>query len=350
MKKHIKIISFIIISCVILTACSAGGSMMSDMASLAPSAEQSWARNDMGVSTAAAPMEAYDYDYATADDGMYYEEMGYDTGSGEAGTGDLEHRKLIKNAHLNVETQEFDALLYNIEERLKFLGGYMETFNVSNNSYYPYGNSNNRYAYMGIRIPADRYDLFMNDISGMANVTSRNESINDVTMQYVDVESRKRILETEQERLLELMAKAETIEDLIILERRLSEVRYQLESSESQLRTYDNLVDYSSIYISIQEVGELSPVVELTVWERISKGFVRSLRNVGTGFVNFFVTMIVASPYLFTFLAFVALVLLLIKVCVSTAKKKKKQRAAPPNIYEAVSADNIVENIDRQNV
>ena len=345
MKKHIKIISFTIITCVILTACS-GGAAMPDMASLVPSAEQSLARNDMGVSTAAAPMEAYDYDYATADDGMYYDEMGHDTNTEEAGMGDQAHRKLIKNAHLNVETQEFDALLYNMEERIKFLGGYMESFNVSNNSYYPYGNNNNRYAYMSVRIPADRYELFMNDVSNMANVTSRNESINDVTMQYVDVESRKRILETEQERLLELMAQAETIEDLIILEQRLSEVRYQLESSESQLRTYDNLVDYSSIDISINEVGELTPPDELSVWERMSSGFVRSLKNVGTGFVNFFVTLIVASPYLLTFLAFVAILLLVIKLCVNAAKKKKKQQIAPPPIHEAAS----VENMDRKNV
>ena len=69
-----------------------------------------------------------------------------------------------------------------------------------------------------------------------------------MTLQYVDLESHKKALTTEQDRLIELMEQAETVEDIITIEGRLSEVRYQLESMESQLRTYDNKIDYSTVY------------------------------------------------------------------------------------------------------
>ena len=64
-------------------------------------------------------------------------------------------------------------------------------------------------------------------VSEIGNVTQKNESVEDVTLQYVDVESRKKALETEQERLMELLSSAENMEDLLAIESKLSEVRYE---------------------------------------------------------------------------------------------------------------------------
>ena len=68
---------------------------------------------------------------------------------------------------------------------------------------------------------------------------------------------------------------------IITLEDRMSTVRYQLESMESQLRTYDNMVDYSTVHMNIQEVKELTPVIEEeeTAWERFVNGFKESLKD-----------------------------------------------------------------------
>ena len=55
-------------------------------------------------------------------------------------------------------------------------------------------------------------------------------------------------------------------------------MRYELENRASQLRLYDNQVDYATIYLSIDEVQEYTPVEEPTVWERISGGFVSSIK------------------------------------------------------------------------
>ncbi len=96
----------------------------------------------------------------------------------------------------------------------------------------------------------------------------------------MDLESHKKALVTEQDRLLELMEQAETVEDIITIEGRLSEVRYQIESMESQLRTYDNKVDYSTVYLYINEVRRYSPSEEAGVGERIKSGFLKSLDGV----------------------------------------------------------------------
>ena len=86
--------------------------------------------------------------------------------------------------------------------------------------------------------------------------------------------------------------------DLLEIEARLSDVRYELERHSSQLRLYDNQVDYATIYLFISEVQEYTPVAEKTVWERIRDGFKSSIKGVSEGFVDFFVWITANSPYL----------------------------------------------------
>lgn len=205
-------------------------------------------------------------------------------------------RKLIKNVTLGVETEDFDGLISELYKRVNEVGGYMEDSSISGNSYYYRDDS--RYANLTIRIPGSALDEFVNQVAEISNVTRKNESIQDITLQYVDVESHKLALATEQERLLALLEKAETVEDIIAIEGRLSEVRYQLQSYESQLRTMDNQVDYSTVYIDISEVKKLTPQKELNVWERIQTGFSENLVSLGEGMRDLFVVIIVSIPYL----------------------------------------------------
>ncbi len=115
--------------------------------------------------------------------------------------------------------------------------------------------------------------MFLSQVAENGNITSRSEQETDVTLDYVDLDSHKAVLLAEQERLLSFLEQAETVEEMIMLESRLSEVRYQIESMERQLRTYDNQVEYSTVYLSITEVVELTPVPvrQQTTWERIGR-------------------------------------------------------------------------------
>ena len=91
----------------------------------------------------------------------------------------------------------------------------------------------------------------------------------------------------------------ETMEEIIALESRLTEVRYQLESMESQLRTMDNQVSYSTVYLSIEEVEHFTPPAEKGTWERISTGFSENVYRVGNGIKEFFIGLIISLPILF---------------------------------------------------
>ena len=237
-----------------------------------------------------------------------------------------ENRKWIVTVDMSAETEDMDALIAGIQEQIDALDGYVQNQRISNGSY----RSNYRYrsASLTVRIPAERVDDFTEKVSGMSNVTHSSKDLEDITLSYVATESRMLALQTEEARLLELMAKAETMSDLLEIEARLTDVRYELESVTSQLRSYDNLVNYATIYLNIEEVKEYTPVAEKTRWQKITDGFVKSLKGVWNGALDFFAWILINIPYLLVFgaIGFVAIWLL------RKANKKKEAKKAqmPP--------------------
>ncbi len=316
MKKKIYLFCATVISGMLLTACGAKDATTTENAAYAVK-EEAYATDDVYMrDMAGGAMAAAEAPEAAA---------ASETQTAAVGPEVQSPRKLIRNANMDVETEEFDTLIVTVEERVKSLGGYMENYQTSKNSKYYGGGISNRWASMTIRIPAVSYEQFVNEVSAVSNVLNRNESVQDVTLQYVDLESHKKVLLTEQERLLELLEKAENIEDIIAIESRLSEVRYQIESMESQLRTYDNMVDYSTIYLSVNEVTQLTPVQEQSVGEKIGTGFVKSCKTLGTGLLNLFIGIIVASPFLILVAVIIVVTLVIIKLCVKIKNRKKKK-------------------------
>lgn len=257
-----------------------------------------------------------------------------DTGEGSTGVAVQDtQRKLIRNVDLEVETEEFDQLLETVTQKTSQAGGYIEqsyTYNGSN--YYGGGRRN---ANLTVRIPADQLNAFLSSVAEVSNVISRNESVADVTLQYVDMESHKKALQAEQDRLLELLEQAETIEDIISIESRLSEVRYQIESMESQLRTMDNQVSYSTVYLYINEVETYTPVAEQSIMEKISTGFMRSIHNIGNGLLDLVIWTIIKLPYLIIWAVVIAAAVL----CVRGFIRRKKKKAAHRQTMQQPAAE-----------
>ena len=237
-----------------------------------------------------------------------------------------EGRKWIITIDMNVETDDLDTLLTDLEQTITGLGGYVENQSMHNGS--TYAARRYRSASLTVRIPEEKADQFTGDLSGMANVVSRNLRREDITLQYVATSGRVTALETEEARLLELLAQAETMADLLEIEARLTDVRYELENYASQLRIYDNQIDYATIYLYIDEVQEYTPVEEPTFLERIKTTFADALEGLGDGIVNITVFLIGNSPYL---LVFGVILFVVIKVAkkpmkIRIFKKKKEQK------------------------
>ena len=227
------------------------------------------------------------------------EEVLYDESAAEAGSSTVmpENQKLIRTVYMDAETQSMTDLLVWMDARVAALGGYYEQKSVYRRGSRDDGSFYHSGDFM-IRIPAENLDQFVAQMGDNANVTSTSESTENVTLTYVSTQSRVEALETEQKRLLELLENAETMEDLLTIEARLTDVRWELENYASQLRVLDNQVDYSTIHLSVWEVDEPTVIVERTVWQKIGDGFSENAGDMWDGLVNFFIWLITAIPYL----------------------------------------------------
>ena len=254
-------------------------------------------------------------------------------------------RKLIKEVRMSVETENFDDFLLEIERKINETGGYKEQYTVN-------GNGNDRYADITIRVPKAQLDTFLKMIEGTSNITYRHETVEDVTLQYVDLESHKKMLYAEQERLLEFLSKAEEIEDVITLEGRLTEVQYQIESMESQLRTFNNQIEYSTVYLDVYEVVRFTPQEPKGVWERITTGFSEDLYEVGEDIKDGFVSFVTHIPSMvvsliglaFYILIAVIIVKVIIKIIAklgnkNVTKDKKQQSVVQPPMNQTIQQD-----------
>ena len=238
------------------------------------------------------------------------------------------NRKLIKNVSMEVETEDLDQLDAAIESRTKAAGGYVESKQKNGSSIYQAQSVRRRYASYTLRIPADRIDAFVEDITGRANVLSQSSYVEDVTLHYVDTKSRISSLETQRDRLLKMLEAAENVEDMIYIESELSNVRYELENYASRLRLYDNQIMFATLDISVTEVTRLTDTEEpVTVGERIRKGISESFLNVAEGVGEFFIGLIIFLPYLLL-LAFVAAVVVLVCRLFSRRRKAAREKRA----------------------
>lgn len=236
--------------------------------------------------------------------------------------GSMSSRKLIRNIDLQVETKEFDQILVNMENKVAQLGGYVEMLNTNNGGYY--GESRySRNATIVARIPAEKAKDFVEHVEQNSNITSRNENVQDVTLEYVDLESRKKVLSIEMERLIVLLEKAEKLEDIFAIERRITEVSYELDGMESRLRNYDNLVEYSTVTLYIQEVASITAPQEAGTWEKISLGFEKNIVAVKQGLINFFSGVLISSPLILLWVIIIGLILVIVRQVYRMRKKRK---------------------------
>ena len=327
-KKCLAILFAAAVSASVLAGCGSSGGMMN--------AADTAAYESAAEAPAAMPEEEYLYDAGYGYDEAAEEaaetqeapagENGAESKAGE-GTDPQAGRKLITTMNVSAETENFDALMGNLEKQITALGGYIESSEQWNGSTDYYGNRlNQRDASLTIRIPAEKLNSFVAIVEENSNITNKSHNVEDVTLAYVDLESHKKALLTAEERLLELLEKAETVEDLITVEEKLTDIRYQLESMESRLRTYDNKINYSTVYLHIQEVKRLTPAEEPTTWGRIKSGFSENVYNAGQDILDFIVGVIINIPYILIWLVILAAVLLIVFLLARFEKKKKAKR------------------------
>ncbi len=286
---------------------------------------------------AATESAYYDGDYAAAEMAME-EPADYDYDSRSEGAEEVTDtsRKLITTVNLDTETEDLEKSVALVENKVKALGGYIESSNIYNGT--SYSGKSSRSASITARIPAANLDAFIDTVETGTNITRKTVNVDDVTLSYVDTESRKNSLRTEEKRLLDIMESAETVEDLITIEDKLADVRYELESIESQLRSYDNKIDYSTVYMSIDEVVAFTPVEKEGAFTRMGKGFMESVSSVCEFFVELCVVIVSNIPWLIVLGIIALIIVLIVKAATKgSAKKREKKMAMMQAQYQAAN-------------
>lgn len=248
------------------------------------------------------------------------------TAAADTGTSvvnDLSERKIIKSASLRYETRTYDDFLASLSACIRVHGGYIESQESYGGS--PYNTYSTRSAYMTVRIPLDTYDTFMSEAGTLGSITYKSENSTDVTMSYVDTESRIKSLRTEYDALIAILEKADKLEDVLSLQSRISEVTYELETYEAQLRKYDDLISYCTVSIDVTEVEKETPNVrEMTFGEKITNGLNETFEEIGRDASDFAVWFVTSLPYFLLWAFFLTVIALLLRLIILRRKKRKQ--------------------------
>jgi hypothetical protein len=224
------------------------------------------------------------------------------------------NEKIIKTVDLSIETKEFDTYLTGLTANVTTVGGYVENAEADYGRY----SYSNRYATYIVRIPADKLDEFLSKVSDRGTIISKNEQQQNVTLEYVDVQSRIEAYKTEKVTLTNLLSKAESLADILSIQERLSEVNYQIDNYTSQLNVLENRVSYSTVTLRISEVERITES-EPTLWHRIKERFSDNLTGLKEFAEDLLVSVVGGIPVL------VVLFIIIIPAIIIIKRIKKKK-------------------------
>lgn len=284
------------------------------------SSYKSAATSDMAMETPmAAPAEAEEaaWDYGKG---------GTTVGSGAANGSAQKPAKIIYSASFEMQTLDFDAAQSDIAKLVESVGGYFENKSMSNYS------SDYRSASYTVRVPVEKYESFCNRVGELCHVTWSNSSAENISESYYDTEARLETAQIKLDRLQELLSKADNMADIITIESAISDTEYEIDSLSGTLRSYDSLVDYSTVYLNLYEAYKLSGTEDApkTFGEKMANAFRDGMESAGDLLEN--IALWIAGSWLLIIIwavIIIAVVLLIKRILHSKGKmpkllKKKK--------------------------
>ena len=264
MKRRLFALTLALVLVLSLAAC--GGSKSAEFTAEAPAADMAYPM---------APTEAEEY-------------LGFDSGSTASGGGAAypTGQKLIRTARMELETTAFEEAGRGLTDLTEQMGGYFESSSVGKRN-------SGRWAEYTVRIPAEKYQSFLDQAGALCHETWRDTRQEDISERYYDTQGRLKTQQIKLERLQTLLAKAEAMEDIITIESAISETEQMIDDLSGTLRHYDGQVDYASVCITLNEVYKLSSVEEVpdSFMSRLGKAFSGGWANFTDGLENLAVAL-----------------------------------------------------------
>lgn len=160
----------------------------------------------------------------------------------------LKDRMIIRSGTMNIEIENYAESDRKVSEAVARAGGYVSNTTTNVNV------SGKKQGTIQVRIPADKFDGFVKDVSSIGKVMSENISGNDVTEEFIDLEARQKTQRELEKRLLDLLnEKTAKLVDVVEVEEKLSSVRENIERTEGRMRFLKNQSSYSTLSISLFE-------------------------------------------------------------------------------------------------
>ena len=212
--------------------------------------------------------------------------------------------KIIRTVNLEMSTRAFDEDYPAILRILDQNSG-----SVQNTSLYV-GNADLRTAYITLRVPSGKLDSLTQAVRNLGRLISYSESSDDVSETYADLDSRLTTQQSKMERLLVLLSKAETVEDLIAIETSISDTQYEIDRLTGQLQSIDSRVSLSTVNIILSEASarETSETRGETLMARIKSGITAAWQGFVAVLGDFVVFMSVILPYLLVLLTLILII------------------------------------------
>ena len=318
MKKRFSLILAVLM---LLSLCACGSTH---------SSESTYAASDNGRSAALFEASEAAYDMADYSTGLSANTSRSASAAVQEEAADSapeeDPEKIIYSADVTLESRNYDEAIAGVEALVQEFGGYIESSSSSSATYYNISRGNNtaRITYYTLRIPGSSFSTVMERFTDLGNIPSSSIYTENVTSQYYDVEARLSAYQVQEQTLLELMEKAESVEDIIAIEERLTEVRYSIESMQSTLKNWDRRISYSTINLTVKEVLEYTPTEEQTFGEKLVKAAQDGLISAEESVLNFILWLIEALP---TLIILALIVFILIKVIRAARRRRAEKRA-----------------------
>jgi hypothetical protein len=195
--------------------------------------------------------------------------------------------QVIRQAQLSISVKSgsFDTSLASVRSLVELEQGYVSGTDAQAN---PITNDQIRTGVISFMVPATKFDETIDALSKMGKVQTEHISGNDVSLQYVDLHSRLANEEAQRDAMLALLAKAQTVEQIIQVQNQIGSITGQIEQLKGQIQYIEHNVAFSTITVQITEAG--APV---TAAPSDSWGFASALSDAAHNFVatvNYLVT------------------------------------------------------------
>lgn len=191
-------------------------------------------------------------------------------------TSSHEDRMVIYTANLAIRVDSYQDTLKLVQQQLASTNGY-----IVESTSYSTGEGDTLEGTITVRIPQDKFDSFLQSVeNGSTKVVDRSISGQDVTEEYVDLESRLKSKQVVEKRLMDFMEKAEKTEDLLKISADLAAVQEEIEQIKGRINYLNNKIDLATITIHVMEDRVNVPKLEneeLNTWEKTKKQFMNSV-------------------------------------------------------------------------